>query len=174
MNDRIQWSGSDWHLRVYELTLPDGSRRQKGYLDHPGAVTIVPLESDGQHVLMLHQYRRALDETILELPAGTRRNGESWQECARRELREETGQRAEQWLDLGQIWPAPGVSNEVMALYLARGLSPDPLPPDVDEQIEVRAYRLSELATMAMDGRLRDAKSVVALLRAASYLRNGD
>ena len=125
-----------------------------------------------EQVLMLSQYRLALEQWIMELPAGTREPGEEWLLCARRELREETGYQAESWRSLGQVWPAPGLSNELMAIYLASDLSEAPLPPDPDEEIEVRPYPLDELVAMALDGRLQDAKSVVGILRAVAALKN--
>ena len=155
-----------------ELSLPDGSILEKGIIDHPGSVVVVPMQ--GEQVLMLRQYRLSLDETILELPAGTRESEEEWLVCAQRELREETGYRAETWIPLGRVWPAPGITNEEMAIYLASDLSPAPLPADVDEEIEVQSFRLKELVGMSLDGRLRDAKSVIALLRAAAYLDQRD
>lgn len=119
---------------------------------------------------MLRQYRLALDQTILELPAGTREPDEAWLNCAQRELREETGYRAQQFDSLGHCWPTPGLSNEEMHIFLARGLQPDPLPADSDEQIELEAYKLEELIHMAIDGELQDAKSVIGILRTALFL----
>jgi ADP-ribose pyrophosphatase len=165
---RIQWQGSSWRLRVVDQRLADGSTVEKGMIEHPGSVLLVALE--GEQVLMLSQYRLALDEWILELPAGSREKDEPWLACARRELREETGYQASQWTELGRVWPAPGLTNEVMAIYLARDLSPAPLPGDPDEEIEVRPMPLEELVQMALDGRLRDAKSIVGVLRVSSYL----
>lgn len=145
-----------------------GPVAEKGYIDHPGSVLIVPLLSD--QVLMLKQYRLALNRPILELPAGTREQDEDWLTCARRELREETGYRAENWTSLGYVWPAPGLTNELMALYLATALEPSPLPADTDEHIEVQPMSLDRLVKEALDGRLQDAKSVVGILRTAAYL----
>lgn len=165
---RVVWEGGGWRLKVAPFLQPGSPPREKGYIDHPGAVAILAYQ-DGR-VLMLRQYRLALDETILELPAGTREPAEEWLACARRELREETGYRAERWTALGEVWPAPGVSNEVMAVYLAQELVPDPLPADADEEIAVEWRPLVELVAMAFDGRLQDAKSVIAVLRAARHL----
>ena len=151
-----------------ELSTSDDTVLERGIIDHPGSVVVVPMQ--GEEVLVLRQYRLSLNETILELPAGTREPGEEWLACARRELREETSYQAENWLSLGHVWPAPGLTNEEMAIYLASDLSPAPLPADVDEEIEVEKLPLRDLAKMALDGRLMDAKSVVALLRAAAYL----
>lgn len=171
-SSHVIWQGQSWRLRVEKIVLPDGSRLERGAIEHPGAVVVVPLRlADGDfEVLMLRQYRHAVDEEVLELPAGTRGWDEDWQACAQRELREETGYRAATLTALGEIWPAPGLSNELMTLYLARGLSPDPLSADLDEELEVRPMPLAELVAMAHDGRLQDAKSIVGILRAAVYL----
>lgn len=170
-HSRIVWQGK-WRLRVDSFRLADGQIYERGIIDHPGAVVLVPLVpgDDGPRVLMLRQYRPALERTILELPAGTREADEPWLTCAQRELREETGQRAASFVSLGEVWAAPGLTNERMALFLAEGLSADPLPMDVDEEIAVEARPLAEVAAMALDGRLDDAKSVVGILRAARHL----
>jgi len=165
---RTAWESRSWRLRVLEFTYPDGTSKERGVIDHPGSVVMVPIVGDD--VLILRQYRIALESIILELPAGTKEPGEEWLLCAQRELREETGFRAENWTSLGKVWPAPGITNELMAVYLARDLSPDPLPADVDEEIEVVSYPLSDLVTMALNGDLQDAKSIVGILRAAAYL----
>lgn len=168
---RIVWQGK-WRLRVDSFRLADGRLYERGFIDHPGAVVVVPLlpGDDGPQVLMLRQYRPALERTILELPAGTREADEPWLTCAQRELREETGQRAASFVPLGEVWAAPGLTNERMALFLAEGLSVDPLPMDMDEEIVVEAHPLAAVVAMALDGRLDDAKSVVGILRAARHL----
>ena len=169
---QIVWQGKSWGLRVETQLFTGGAVVERAFIDHPGAVVLVPLvETDsGYEILMLRQYRHALRQTILELPAGTRGWDEDWLLCAQRELQEETGFRAARLESLGEFWPAPGVSNELMALYLARDLSPDPLPQDIDEEIEVVSLPLNELVTMAHNGRLQDAKSVVGILRTATVV----
>jgi ADP-ribose pyrophosphatase len=165
---RTAWQGRSWRFRVLEYLRPDGSVKERGVIDHPGSVVIVPIFGD--KVLILKQFRIALELTILELPAGTKEHDEEWLACARRELREETGYRAESWTSLGKVWPGPGITNELMAVYLATDLRPAPLPPDEDEEIEVVSYRFNDLVTMAVNGDLQDAKSVVGILRAAAFL----
>jgi ADP-ribose pyrophosphatase len=167
-SSRVQCQGSSWQLRIVEQRLVDGSTVERGMIDHPGSVLIVPL--NGEQVLMLSQYRVSLDQWILELPAGTREKQEAWLECARRELREETGYRAQEWTELGRVWPAPGLTNEVMTIYLAQDLSPAPLEGDADEEIKVRPMALDKLTRMALGGQMRDAKSIVGILRAVKYL----
>lgn len=150
------------------MRLSDGSVHTKGLVEHPGAVVLVPYQDN--LVYMIRQYRLALDQTILELPAGTRGWEEGWLACAQRELREEIGYRAEQFVELGRIWPSPGMSNEVMTIFLATDLSPAPLPADPDEQIEVAPQPLAELVEMVGDGRIQDAKSIIGILRAAKHV----
>lgn len=165
----IVWAGSAWRLRVRTLTHVDGSQEEKGVIEHPGGVVLVPLLPAGD-VVMLRQYRASLRQTILELPAGTRGWDEPWLTCAQRELREETGYRATVFTPLGEAWPAPGYSNEVLRFYLASDLALDPLPGDLDEQIDLHPLAPAEILAMARDGRLRDAKSVVGILRAAAHV----
>jgi len=88
----ILWKSNSWHLYVTERTLPDGSLHESAYIDHPGSVVIVPWKdtNQGGEILMLRQYRHTLRDSILELPAGTRKWGEDLLVCAQRELREET------------------------------------------------------------------------------------
>lgn len=173
LDSRVVWEGK-WRVRVDTFRLADGRLYERGAIDHPGAVVLVPLLTDGDfpELLMLRQYRPALGNTILELPAGTRDPDEPWLVCAQRELQEETGYRAEALHSLGEVWAAPGLSNERMAIFLATGLAADPLPMDVDEDIMVERWALETLVEMALDGRLEDAKTVVAVLRAAQFLKD--
>jgi ADP-ribose pyrophosphatase len=165
---RVVWNNKSWQLRVEPVALPDGTVVERAYVDHPGAVVLVPLLGD--MVLMLAQYRLPFKRSMLELPAGTRTPNEPWLACAQRELREETGYRAAQLTPLGEILPILAYSNEVLAIYLAQDLTPDPLPMDDDEQIEIRPMPLSQLTTMALNGELQDAKSIAAILRTARHL----
>jgi ADP-ribose pyrophosphatase len=171
-SSQIIWQGDSWYLREDTRLLADGTAVTRGIIVHPGSVVLVPLRPSpaGPELLMLRQYRQTLGQTILELPAGTRHWDEPWLDCAQRELREETGCRAATFTSLGQIWPAPGLTDETMHIFLAQTLTPDPLPGDVDETIEVTPMPLAEVVAMAQDGRLQDAKSVVAVWRTAVYL----
>lgn len=172
LESRIIWDGK-WRVRVNTVRMADGANYERAMVEHPGAVVLAPLvtAADGAPaLLMLRQYRSTLGTLLFELPAGTREGDEPWLQCAQRELREETGYRAAEMTPLGEVWPAPGMSNERMALFLATGLTADPLPMDIDEEITVETWPLEELVAMAIDGRLEDAKSVIAILRLAHYL----
>lgn len=169
---KILWEKpNSWRLEIEPIVKPDGTVGERACVRHPGAVVLIPLTAAGE-VLMLKQYRYSVGQTIWEVPAGTREWDEEWLICAQRELREEAGVRAETFTHLGDIWPAPGISDEMLRLYLARGLAADPLPADFDEEIEVVAVALEDAVVMAYDGRLQDAKSNVAILRTAHYLNN--
>lgn len=168
IDERVLWDSGSWRFRVVRIGRGDGRTWERGLIAHPGSVVLVPI--DGEDVLILRQYRPALEAEIWELPAGTRDWEENWETCAQRELREETGHRAGELIHLGDVWPAPGHTDERMAIYLARGLMPDPLPMDEDEELEVVRRPLAELLAQALDGRLQDAKSVAGVLRAAHHL----
>lgn len=167
--DHVVWDNGSWSLRTAELRLPDGTVRHQAYVDHPGAVVLVPLLDDGR-VLMIEQFRLPFEREMLELPAGTRHDGESWLRCAQRELREETGYRAAQLIALGDVLPVLSYSNERLRVFLAQTLTPDPLPQDDDEQIALRPMPLPQLVAMALNGELEDAKSIAGVLRASHHL----
>ncbi len=157
-------------LRVDDVELPDGRRSQREIVEHRGAVGAVPLTDDGQ-VLMVRQWRHAVGEAILEIPAGTREPSESAEACMRRELIEEVGHEAAEMRFLAEVYVSPGYSGESIHLFLATGLTPRTGQPDEDENIRVEPVALSEALAMCRDGRIRDGKTVVGLLLAAPHVR---
>ena len=170
MSKNIIWEKKgSWYLEGIELTDPNGRIVETACLRHPGAAVLIPITADNQ-VIMIRQYRLGIDKTILEVPAGTRDWNEDWLICAQRELREETGHRAEQFDFICDFWPGPGFSNEVLRVYIARDLSPDPLPMDFDEEIETVQIPFDEVVAMTFDGRIQDGKTQIAILRAHAWL----
>jgi ADP-ribose pyrophosphatase len=148
-----------------ELRLPSGRTVVRQVVHHPGAVVIMPQLEDGR-LLLIAQYRFAVGETMLEFPAGTLEPGEAPLECARRELIEETGYRAEHWRALGVTYPSPGYCDEQQHLFMATGLVPAHAAADEDEIIEVKGLTVQEVERSIADGRLVDAKSIAAYARA--------
>lgn len=115
-------------------------------------------------MLLLRQYRHALREWILEIPAGTLAPGEAPLDCAKREIQEETGFAASEWTQLGTLYPSPGFCNEVQHLFAASNLHASRLDADEDEQIEVVEVSLSELDQLVTRGEIRDAKTLASIL----------
>jgi ADP-ribose pyrophosphatase len=138
-------------------------------VEHRGASVIVPVREDGKLVLV-RQYRRAVDEVLLEFPAGTLEPGEDPESCARRELLEETGHEALNIERLASIYPAPGYASEVMHIFLARARPAGKDSPEVDEEIEVVMMNIDELLERIRAGEVKDAKTVVGALLAAERL----
>ncbi len=155
-------------VRVDEVELPGGRRARREIVVHPGAVAIVPLLPDGR-VVMVRQYRHAAGEVLYELPAGTLAAGESPQECARRELAEETGYRAAQIRLLLSTYLTPGYSSEIIHIFLASGLVPAAAAPDADESLETVLLPLDEAVAMVGRGRVQNAAAVCGVLAAARW-----
>lgn len=149
-----------------EVELPGGRRAQLDLIRHPGAAAVVPFLSDDE-ILLIRQYRYAAGGEIYEVPAGKLEPGEAPEICARRELEEETGFRAERLEGLGEILTTPGFTDERIHLFAAEGLSPGQQNLDDDEVIELVPMALSEALKMVWTGALPDAKSALAILQAA-------
>ncbi len=154
--------------RIIRVEVGQWDGREREIVRHPGAVAVVALV-DGERVLLVRQLREALDERILEVPAGKRDEpGEHPEETARRELREETGYRLVNVRRLGRIHSSPGFSDEEVLLYVGdaeRVGEPD--PDDAEGDIEVVVMPLDDAVRAVREGRITDAKSAVALLLAA-------
>ncbi len=143
--------------------LPDGTTFYRETVVHPGAVVILGLV-DSDHVVLIRNYRIAVDEELLELPAGTIEHGEDPLETARRELIEETGYRAEQFRRLTEFWVSPGILSERMHLFLATGLTPGPTAPEKEEQIRPLVVPWNEALAMIDQQKIRDAKTLAGIL----------
>ncbi len=144
-------------------TTRDGSRQSRAVVKHPGAVTILPMVDD-ERVCLIRNYRVAVDQTLLELPAGTRSAGEEPAVTAHRELIEETGFRAGSLRELHALYMSPGILDERMFLFLATDLTAGPAAPEPDEDIETVIVSWQEAMDKVDAGEIEDAKTLVALL----------
>ena len=140
-----------------------GERVQREWIEHPGAVTIVPL-LDGDRVCLICNRRVAVATTLIELPAGTIDLGESPVDTARRELAEETGYHANSLEKIHEFYMSPGVMDERMHLFLATELTSGEAAREPGEEIENLIVPWGEAVAMAKDGRIQDAKTLVGLL----------
>ena len=148
-----------------EVTLPDGNLATREMCLHIGAVSVLPLLSDGS-VIMERQYRYPHGRDFLEIPAGKLNyRGEDTLEAAKRELREETGAVAQKYTDLGDLIPSPAVLSEKIRMYLAEDITFVERELDEDEFLEVVKIPLPELYAMVMRGEIADAKTQVAVLK---------
>lgn len=134
-------------------------------IQHPPSVVILPLTPSGK-ILLIRQYRHAVGRWIYEIPAGTSEPGEPLLRCAQRELAEETGHRAAHWQRLCEFYPAPGISTERMALYVASGATPLKRGThlDDDEHIALLPTPPAKALQMVRDNRIVDAKSIIGIL----------
>jgi ADP-ribose pyrophosphatase len=159
-------------FEINRLALPMGVEGTFGIIRHPGASLAVPVLADGR-VVVLRQYRFAVQCRILEFPAGTLDDGEDPLTTMERELQEEAGYRAGRWDPLGVMLPCPGYSDEVIHLFLARDLTPLEIPPagDDDEDLEVLLFEPAALdAILASGEEYLDGKSLAAWFRARQVL----
>ena len=148
-----------------KVSLANGADTELEVIEHPGAAAIVPF-IDTDHILMLRQYRHAVKTNLWEIPAGTLDPQESVMICAQRELVEETGYRAADWQEIGEIVPVPGYSNERIHIFLARDMTEEEQNLDEDEIIEVHRFAFDEAIAMIRRGEIQDAKTISGLFLA--------
>jgi ADP-ribose pyrophosphatase len=169
VGERSAWSGQRISVATVDVEGPDGERFEREVVHHPGAVAVVPLHDDGT-VTLVRQYRFALDRMVWEIPAGLRDvAGEPLELTAARELTEEAGLAAAELRPLLSFHNSPGFSDEVLHIYLATGLSsvPDDRQGPEEQHMVVGRVSLDEALAMVDDGRITDAKTVIALLAVA-------
>ncbi len=159
-------------LHVYKDTvdLPNGKGAVRELIRHVGAVAVIPVTDDGK-VIIERQFRYPFDEVITEIPAGKLDSREeNPREAAARELAEETGFTADEWIDLGIYYPTSAYSDEKIYMYLAKGLHRGEQNLDEDEFLHVEEAPLTDLLDQVMKGEIPDGKTQVAILKAAREL----
>ncbi len=163
------FQGKYFSFESEDVTLPNGTRSELSMVRHPGSTAVVPLFEDNT-VLMERQYRHAVQAHLVEIPAGTMEPGEQPLTCARRELEEETGYTAEDFVLLLDLDILPAYTDERIYVYLARGLMPSLQQLDDDEVIEIVTYPLAETLKMIDSGQIRDGLTILSLLQAWRHL----
>jgi ADP-ribose pyrophosphatase len=160
------WRGRAVDFRVDTVRLPDGKLATREFLDHPGAVGVVPFLDD-RTIIMVRQYRHPVGEVTLEIPAGKIDRGEPLLSCVKRELREETGYSARRYKKLLSYWPTPAFANEVLHLYVAENLTAGKMNADEDEFIESVKIPFRKALDLVKRGGIKDSKTVVGILACA-------
>ena len=169
IRSEVLLQGRTFKVRRDTLRTPTGEEARYEIIEHGGSVVLVPIDEDG-NLLLVRQYRHAAGGDLLELPAGTRDGEEPYENCAAREVREETGMAAGQLKRVGDFYLAPGYSSEFMAVFVATGLKHNPLKGDDDEFLELVKVPIKEAAAMFERGDVPDAKSLAAWLLARPHL----
>ena len=160
---RKVFDGKIVRLRVDTVSLQTGRQAEREVVEHDAVAVIVPIDQD-DNVILVRQYRHPIGQDLLEAPAGIVEGSESPDDCARRELQEETGYAAGTLRALGGFWISPGFSTEYIYAYHATDLSPSKLEADEDEIIEVEKLPLSRINGLIQAGEIQDGKTIAALM----------
>ena len=166
---RVVYENPWLRFEAHDIVHPNGTPGVHGVVINPKASAVVLV--DGDDVLLARQARFAIDRVVVEVVKGGRHDGEDALACAQRESREEAGVVAAHWHALGQAYEIPSIVQEPVSLYLATGLTPAPLAPEPVERIEVVRMRFADALDACVDGRIDDALTAIALLRAQRFLQ---
>lgn len=169
-HESIEHSTALFTIKLVNLSLPNGKSRDFDLIEIQDAVTILPLDSEG-NIHFVRQYRIGARTELIELPAGKIENGEDPLLTAQRELREEIGMGAGSWQALGNFYMSPGYASEYMYCYLARDLYRAPLTPDADEFLNVLKTPLSRALEMVNTGEIQDSKTLAVLMLARRFVQ---
>ncbi len=166
------YKGPKFKMVHEDVTLENGVKAGFDTIRHPGGAAIVPV-LPGKKIVLINQFRHALNKYIWEIPAGTLDPGESFIDCAKRELTEEAGYKAGSWKELCEIIPVPGYSDEIIGIFLAWDLEKAPQNLDDDEILKVRDMDFDKAIDMVFKGEIRDSKTICGLFAAQRIIKNG-
>lgn len=159
------YAGNYLNLMNVQVELPNGKLSNRDIIKHPGACAIIPFISENE-IILVEQFRKPLERTLLEIPAGKLNKNESPITCAHRELEEETGYKAKDMIYLGKIATAPGFCDEIIHLFKASNLYDGTKSCDEDEFTDIKKFTLDEMKLMIKKGKIIDTKTISIL----SYL----
>ena len=173
LTEEVGFRGSLVTAARARFASPDGSTFERDVVHHPGAVVVVPVLDGGGSVLMVRQYRAAIDRVLLEVPAGKRDvDGEAVEVTARRELAEEVGMECGRLDQLAEFYNSPGFTDEHSYLFLAQDLTPCPSSAQgvEEDHMTIERVELADVASLVASGELVDAKSILGLCLAREAL----
>ncbi|MBR1592804.1 MAG: NUDIX hydrolase [Ruminococcus sp.] len=165
----VMYEGVIFTITHDTVELENGNTAIRDVLVHHGGVCVIPV-TDNNEIFLVRQFRYPFGTVTTEVPAGKLEKGESHAECGRRELLEETGCTCTEYIYLGEMYPTPAYNSEITHIYLARGLSFEKQSLDPDEFLDVEKIPLSDAVQLVMDGKIKDGKTQVAILKAARIL----
>lgn len=169
LNEKYAYKGRIINLRVDTVELPDKHTSTREIVEHNGGIGIIPVDDEG-NTYIVEQWRSPYKKVLFEIPAGKRDGDEDTLLGGKRELKEEIGATAKEWIDLGELYPSPGYCGEIIHLYLARGLEFSEQDLDEGEFLNVHKLSLDELVEKIMNNEIGDAKTMAAALKAQKYL----
>lgn len=159
------YNGKIVKLDIETVLLPNGNITEREIIRHPGAVAILPIDSN-ENIYFIKQFRKAINDILLEIPAGKLEIGEEPYKCALRELQEEIGYTSNKLTLINTIYTSPGFADEIIYIYKAEELVKSQLKKDEDEFIDICIFHKSQVFDMIKNGEIKDAKTIVALLTA--------
>ena len=163
LETRTVYQGRIVDLKLKRVELPDEQISMREIVEHTGGAAVVPYHKDEEKVVLIKQFRKAVEEIVYELPAGLIERDEEDLKCAQRELEEETGYQAANFQKLGQFYTSPGFTDEILHIYLATNLNKYEQQTDKDEHLEVVEMSLPEVKEKLAEGYFKDAKTVIGL-----------
>ena len=169
IDGEIKYTGVIVNIRLDNAEIENGRIVKREVVEHPGGVAIVPVDENG-NVLLVRQFRYPFMRELIEIPAGKLEPGEDPFECAKRELSEETGCTAGKYVYLGPMYSSPGFCEETLHVYLALDLTYGKMHLDEDEFLSVERVPMSKIVEMIMNNDIPDAKTVFGVLKSKLYL----
>ena len=172
LSSKYVFDGRILHITLDEIELPNGKKSKREVVNHPGGVTVAALDEEN-NLLFVRQFRYPYKEVVLELPAGKLEKGSTPLENGKRELMEETGAEGYSYISLGQLYPSPGYTSEIIHLYACKVKSQGSSNPDDGEFLNVEKIPLDKAVEMVLNNQIPDAKTQVAVLKTAMLIKSG-
>lgn len=172
LSSKSVFDGRILHITLDEIELPNGKKSKREVVNHPGGVTVAALDEEN-NLLFVRQFRYPYKEIVLELPAGKLEKGSTPLENGKRELMEETGAEGYSYISLGQLYPSPGYTSEIIHLYACKVKSQGSSNPDDGEFLNVEKIPLDKAVEMVLNNQIPDAKTQVAVLKTAMLIKSG-